>query len=156
MRGAAAQCAGARIKDAVDHLSAVVMDVFRVAFLQCLVGVMADKEIPAHRVVLGGKTVERRHVVIVGQSVDAGLIIVGAGEQARVAAGFEQQHAPPGLGQPRRQGAAARTRPDDDVIEVVIAVHLVCPAKCGSSVCPQHRDHRGGANIVTVPKLLRY
>src|SRR6516165_7109765 len=80
---------------------------------------MPDKKVPANGVILAGEAVKYRHVVIVRQAVDAGLIVVGPRELTRIAACLEQKHAPPGLGEPRGQRPAARARPDDDVIECV-------------------------------------
>ena len=129
VRSAPAEGPGPRVKHAVDRLAAVVAHIFRILRLHRLVGIVTDEEIPAHRVVLGCEAVKRRHIVIIGQTVDPGLIVVGAGQQARVAAGFEQQHAPPRLGQPRRQGPAARAGADDDIVECVAAVHRACSGR---------------------------
>ena len=66
---------------------------------------MADEEVPAHRVVLAGKAMERQHVVVVGQAVDSGLILIGAGKLTR--ARFEEQDAVSSLGEPWGQGPPA-------------------------------------------------
>ncbi len=84
---------------------------------------MPDKKIPPHRVVFAGKAVERRDIVIVGQAVDAGLIVVGARKQVRVAPGLEQQHAAPRFGQPRGEGTPSGAGADNDVIELTSLAH---------------------------------
>src|SRR5262245_16205976 len=102
---------------------------------------MADKEIPANGVILAGEAVKYRHVLIIRQAIDAGLVVIGARELARIAAGFKQKHTPSGLGQPRSEGAAASTRPDDDVIKCVS--HGPAPPRGVSrSKCLQKGDQR--------------
>ena len=71
VRGAAAERGGPRVQHAV-HLRAVDhVTVVRIARLRLLVAVMANEEIPSQTVVFGGHRMERGHVVVVGQAVDA-------------------------------------------------------------------------------------
>jgi len=53
--------------------------------------------------------VERGHIVVVGQAVDAWRLRRRADERARIAAGLEQQHMEAGFGEARGHGPAART-----------------------------------------------
>ena len=124
MRRAAAQRAGARIEHSVDRNAAIVSPVFRVLLLHLVRRVVPDEKVPPHRVVLAGEAVERRHVVIVGQAVDAGLVVIGARELPRIAAGLQQQHRAPRLGQPRGKRSAPGAGADDDVIERAAARSL--------------------------------
>ncbi len=110
---------GARVEDAIHAGAVPRLAVFRIASLLQIVGVVADEEVPAHRLVLGGEGVERRDVVIVGQCVRSGRMRVAAGERARVAASFEEQDGETLLGQSRRNGAATGARADHDELGVV-------------------------------------
>ena len=64
-----------------------------------------------------------RHVVIIGQPVDPRLIVIGAGKETRISAGFKQQDPPTRLCEPRRQSAASGAGADDNVVETVTTVH---------------------------------
>ncbi len=103
MRGAAAERAGPRVQDPLRAALAV-------APLLRVVGIVADEKIPAHRRVFGGKRVKRRHLVIFGQPGGLGV--------QRIAAGFEQNDAHAGLGEPGGERAAAGSRADHDIIAV--------------------------------------
>ena len=91
---------------------------------------MPDKKVPPHRVVLAREAMERRHVIIVGQTVDAGLIVIGAGELARIAARLQQQHRAPALGQPSGKRSASGAGADNDVIERAAVVHWNLSGRC--------------------------
>ena len=79
VRGAPAERAGARVEHAVHPRSVPRLAVLRIAPLLHVVGVVPDEEVPAHRLVLGGERVERRHVVVVRQRVGSGRVRVAAG-----------------------------------------------------------------------------
>src|SRR5262245_28198490 len=89
MGRAATQGSGSRVENAVDRDPTVVAAVFRVLLLQFIRRVMADKKVPPHRVILAGEPVKGRNVVVVRESVDAGLIVVAARELAGISAGLQ-------------------------------------------------------------------
>ena len=61
---------------------------------------------------------EGRNVVVVRQPIGVWLNRIAAGQLARVAAGFEQDHASAGFSQPGGQRAAAGSGTDDEVLTV--------------------------------------
>ena len=132
MRRATTQCSGARVENSVHRDAAIVSPVFRVVLLHLVRGIVPDKEVPPHSVVLAGETMERRHVVVVGQAVDAGLVVIGARQLPRIAARFQQEHRTPGLGQPRGECSASGAGADDDVIEWAAIAHWTSPAAVSS------------------------
>lgn len=79
---------------------------------------MADEEAPGDRAVLGCEAVEGRNVVVVRQPVCVRLNRTAAAQLARIAAGFEQDHAPAGFSQPGGQRASAGAGTDDEVFAV--------------------------------------
>ena len=118
-----AQGSGARVENSIHRDAAIVAPVFRILLLHLVGGIVPDKEVPPYRVVLAGEAVERRHVVIVGQTVDSGLIVIGSRELPGIPAGLQQQHRAPALGQPRGERSAAGTGADNDVIERTPVAH---------------------------------
>ena len=103
VRGAAAQRAGTRVQNPLRTALAV-------APLLCVVGIMADEKIPAHRRMFGGERVKCRHLVGFGQPGGLGV--------QRIAARFEQNDAHASLGEPGGERAAAGSRADHDIIAV--------------------------------------
>ena len=119
----AAQGPGARVEHSVHRGAPILLAVFRVLLLHLVRGIMPDKKVPPHRVVLAGEAMERRHVVIVGQTVDAGLVVIGARQLPRIAARLQQKHRAPGLGEPRGERPASGAGADNDVIERAPLTH---------------------------------
>jgi hypothetical protein len=103
VRGAAAECAGARIKDAVRVALVVARGLGRV-------GIVVDPEVPCHRRVLRGVGVKGRHFVILRQALP-GLV-------AGIAARFEQHNAHAILRQARCQCSSTSPRADDHVVAI--------------------------------------
>jgi len=63
----------------------VIAPVFRVPLLHRIGGIVADKEVPPHRIVLAGEAMESRQVIIVRQAIDPELIVIATRESMRVA-----------------------------------------------------------------------
>ena len=109
VRGAAPERAGPRIENATDRLPLGIRGaVLEVLLLPVLILVVPDEEVPADAVVLRRERMKRRHVVVVRQTVDAWRLRRGPDGLARIATGFDQQHAEARLGEPCRHGAASR------------------------------------------------
>ena len=101
------------------------LDEFVVAFLLGLIGVMADEELPPHRLVFGRHRMEGRDFVVLRQPVRADR--AAALQVFGIAAGFQQQDGVAGLGQARGDDAAARARSDDDVFVSVDCAFTLRP-----------------------------
>ena len=91
VRGAPAECAGARVEHTVHAFAVERLAVFRVPPLLLVVGVVADEEVPPHRLVFGRERMKRGDVVIVRQGVAARRVRATTAERARIAARLEQQ-----------------------------------------------------------------
>ena len=64
------------------------------------------------------KRVERRHVVVVGQTIGGGPGRIAAAQLAWVAAGLEQDDVLPRFRQPRGHRAAAGAGSDDQILAI--------------------------------------
>ncbi len=122
VRGAAAERAGARVEDAIDGAAVQRVAIFGVGSLGLVVVVVAHEKIPAHRLVLRGERMERRDIVVVGQPVRARLPSDGAGQRARVAAGFQQHDLVARLREPCGDRAAAGAGADHDIVALGIVL----------------------------------
>ena len=80
---------------------------FRIARLLRVVFEVTNEEVPTNPAVLCREGVERRHIVVVGQTVDVRCLRRVADRGARIAARFEQQHLKTCFRQARREGTAA-------------------------------------------------
>ena len=113
MGSAAAEGSGARVEDA-----AVLGAVLDISQLKRFVVVMTHEEIPLERLILGGEAVEGRNVVVERETVDVGLNGIAAGELAGIAAGLEDDDTASGLGETRRDRAAAGAGAYDHILGI--------------------------------------
>ena len=128
--GAAAQRSSTGIEDSVNGDVAICFAVFRIFLLHLVRDVVPDKKVPPHRVIFAGEAVERRDVVIIGQTVDARLIVIGTPKLPRITAGLQQKHRPPAFGQACRECSTAGARADNDVIERAAVAHWDLFGRC--------------------------
>ena len=117
-----------------------------------VVAVVADEEVPPHRLVLGGEGVEGGHVVVVGQAAAVGSLGRCVLEVSRVAAGLEQEHRAAGLGQPGGERPAAGAGADDDVVALRLSDQ---PWLRASLEGLQELDQRALVGVATGPALPR-
>src|SRR3984893_12951563 len=112
MRGAAAEGGGTRIIDA--WLARIgIVPVFPIGLLAFVVRIMADEKTPAHGWIFRGERVEARHLIVLRHSRRVASRVF-----ERVAAGLQQNHTHPRLGEAGGERTAASAGADNDIIAI--------------------------------------
>ena len=118
-----------------------------------LVGVVADEEVPAHRLVLGGEGVEGRHVVVVGQAIGVAHAATSPRELARIAARLEQQR-PCIRPRPGARRACRRRRPSRRPRSRSPSLEARRPSRRGRALRTSSGTRSGRACLVAQAGLL--
>jgi hypothetical protein len=117
VRRASAERAGARVPHAVFRLDELV-----VLFLLRVVRIVADEEVPFHRLVFGRHRVKGGDFVVFRQAVLADRPVTL--QVLRIAPRFQQQDGVARLGKARGDDASPRARSDNDIfIDSRLRVH---------------------------------
>src|SRR5262249_44892911 len=128
------------IEDPVDAAVVPRLTVFRVPALQWITAVVTNEEAPAHRIVLRREGMERRHVVVIGKPVHAGIGRIAPGELPRIAARLEEHDGASRFGETRRERPTSRARAHDDVLAARFSGNLNAHARVLPLTLPSPPD----------------
>src|SRR5260370_23239872 len=111
--GTPTQCSSPWIEDSVHTLALGLFHVVRIEALQIVAGMVPDKEIPPHRLVLRSKGMEGWDVVVAGQALEAWVQGVAALELSRITTRLQHHDRESCLRQAGRYSTPASAAADD-------------------------------------------
>src|SRR5258708_32432497 len=110
--GTPTQCSSPWIEDSVHTLALGLFHVVRIEALQIVAGMVPDKEIPPHRLVLRSKGMEGWDAVVAGQAIERWVQGVAALGFSGITTRLQHHDRASSLRQPPRHTTAPRPAPE--------------------------------------------